>query len=193
MWFATIESPAFDVHFLCFPFLTKAFPTIEHKQKVNEQIRDPQVRMIGADGAQLGIINTADALAQAKEAGMDLVVVSPNEKPPVVRVMDFGKFNYQKNKRKAKNVTHQQRLKEIRVRPQTGAHDIDIRVKQARGFLEERDKVLVTLTFRGRELAHIQEGQKILDGIVTQLADVASVEAPSMRQAKRLTCILAPK
>ena len=166
---------------------------IERKQRINEQIRVPTVRLVSAEGEQVGIVPIADALTQAREAGFDLVEVSPFEQPPVCRIMDFGKFKYDKSKRQHKRVAHQSKLKEIRVRPKTGAHDIEIKVRQARKFLENRDKVQVTMIFRGRELAHIEEGQRLLDGVVQQLDDIASVEAPSMRQAKRLTCILAPR
>jgi translation initiation factor IF-3 len=166
---------------------------IERKQRVNEQIRSPRVRVIGADGAQLGILSATEALAIAREGGLDLVEVSPQEEPPVARIMDFGKFKYDKAKRRNKNVAHQSKLKEIRLRPKTGAHDIEIKVKQARRFLEHKDRVQVTLVFRGRELAHMEEGQRILDGVLHCLADVATVEAPSTRQAKRLTCVLTPR
>jgi translation initiation factor IF-3 len=151
------------------------------------------VRLIGAEGEQLGIVPTAEALEKARDAGVDLVEVSPNDKPPVVRIMDFGKFKYDKARRQNKKTSHQAKLKEIRVRPKTGEHDIEIKVKQARRFLENRDKVLVTMVFRGRELAHFEEGQRIMNGVVEQLVDVATVEIPSTRQAKRLTCMLAPR
>lgn len=149
--------------------------------------------MVGADGEQMGILPTADALAAAREAGLDLVEVSSLEQPPVVRMMDFGKFKYAKAKRQHKNTAHQSRLKEIRVRPKTGDHDVEIKVRQARKFLEQRDKVQVTMIFRGRELAHIDEGQRVLNLVVQQLEDVAVVESSPSRQAKRLTCILAPR
>lgn len=172
-------------------FLTKD-PVIE-KQRVNEQIRAPQVRVIAADGVQLGILPAAEALAKAREAGLDLVEVSPNEAPPVARIMDYGKFKYDKAKRQHKNTSRQSRLKEIRMRPKTGEHDIDVKLKQARTFLVNRDKVQVTLIFRGRELAHMDEGRRLLDKVVEQLADVAVVEDTNMRHAKRLTCLLTPK
>jgi translation initiation factor IF-3 len=165
---------------------------IERNRRINEQIRSPQVRVIGADGAQLGILSAKEAVNLAREAGLDLVEVSPQEQPPVARIMDFGKFKYDKAKRR-KNPVHQSKLKEIRLRPKTGAHDIEIKVKQARRFLEHKDRVQVTLIFRGRELAHMEEGQRILDGVLHSLSDVATIESPSMRQAKRLTCVLTPR
>jgi translation initiation factor IF-3 len=151
------------------------------------------VRLIGAEGEQLGILTAAAAVTMAREAGLDLVEVAPDEQPPVARIMDFGKFKYDRAKRRQKNTAHQSKLKEIRLRPKTGEHDIEIKLKQARRFLEHHDKVQVTLVFRGRELAHIEEGQRIMDGVVVQLADIATVETPSNRQAKRLTCVLAPR
>lgn len=149
--------------------------------------------MIGAEGEQLGILLTVDALAAARDAGLDLVEVSSLEQPPVVRMMDFGKFKYARAKRQHKSSSHQSKLKEIRVRPKTGEHDVEIKVRQARKFLEQRDKVQVTMVFRGRELAHIDEGQRVLDSIIRQLEEFAVVESTPSRQAKRLTCILAPR
>ena len=152
-----------------------------------------KIRLIGAEGEQLGVVTAAEALAQAREAGLDLVEVSPNEQPPVARIMDFGKFKYERGKRKQKSTTHQAKLKEIRIRPKTGEHDIEVKVKQARKFLENRDKVQFTLVFRGRELAHFEEGHRILSGVVNQLDDIGTLETPASRQAKRLTCIVAPR
>ncbi len=116
--------------------------------------------MIGADGAQLGIIRTDEALTAAREADLDLVEVAPTERPPVCRIMDFGKFKYQQKKRQHKGHAHQSKIKEIRVRPKTGEHDIEVKVHQAREFLAHKDKVIVSVVFRGRELAHIEEGRK---------------------------------
>jgi translation initiation factor IF-3 len=153
----------------------------------------PQLRVIGAEGEQLGVMSADDANLKARESGLDLVEVSPNEKPPVARIMDYGKFKYDRAKRRQKSTAHQIKLKEIRLRPKTGSHDIEVKIKQARKFLENKDKVQFTLVFRGRELAHINDGQRILDGVVQELNDVATLETPSTRQAKRLTCILAPR
>jgi translation initiation factor IF-3 len=167
--------------------------SIDRKQRVNEQIRAPQVRLIGPAGEQFGILSSADAIAKAREANLDLVEVSPADQPPVVRIMDFGKFKYDKAKRQHKSPGHQSKLKEIRVRPKTDAHDIETKVKQARRFLEARDKVLVTMVFRGRELAHFEEGGRLLAGLISQLDDLAVVETPPARQAKRMSCLLAPR
>jgi translation initiation factor IF-3 len=151
------------------------------------------VRVISADGEQLGIIPTDQALALAREAELDLVEVAPNERPPVCRIMDFGKFKYQKKKREHKSHAHQTKIKEIRVRPKTGEHDIDVKVKRARDFLVHKDKVIVTVMFRGREIAHKEEGQKIIKKIIEQLSDLAKIEAAPNEQGKRIMCTLAPK
>ncbi len=161
--------------------------------RVNEQIRTSPVRVIGADGAQLGILATDAAISAARTAGLDLVEVAPTERPPVCRIMDYGKFKYQQKKRQAKAHSHQIRIKEIRVRPKTGDHDIQVKVGRAREFLGHKDKVLVSVMFRGRELAHIEEGRRVLDEVLAELADIAKIESPPSQQGKRITCTLAPK
>jgi translation initiation factor IF-3 len=130
----------------------------------------------------------------AREANLDLVEVAPNERPPVCRILDYGKLRYQQSRKGTKSgKVHQQKLKEIRVRPKTGEHDVDTKVNQARKFLEHNDKVLVNVLFRGRELQHIEEGQRIIEQILEKLVDVAKVEkAPSM-EGRRMTAMLAPK
>ena len=162
-------------------------------QRINEMIRVTPVRVIAEDGAQLGILATEEALKAAKKVNLDLVEVAPTERPPVCRIMDYGKFKYQQKKRQHKSHTHQIKIKEIRVRPKTGDHDIAVKVNRAREFLEGRDKVIVTVTFRGRELAHIDEGRRVIDQIVSQLGDVSKIEAPPVHHGRRMVCTLAPK
>ena len=129
----------------------------------------------------------------ARQAQLDLVEVAPLERPPVCKIMDYGKFRYQQSRKGTKSKPHQQKLKEIRVRPKTGEHDVETKINQARKFLEHNDKVLVNVLFRGRELQHIEEGRRIIDMILQHLVDVAKVEkAPSM-EGKRMTAMLAPK
>ena len=165
----------------------------EHQQRVNEQIRISPIRLIGVQGEQLGVVPTSQALDMAREANLDLVEVAAQERPPVCKILDFGKFRYQQSRKGTKTKPHQQKLKEIRVRPKTGEHDIDVKVNQARRFLEHKDKVLLNVLFRGRELQHIEEGKRIIDGMVQKLLDVAKIErAPSM-EGKRMTAMLAPK
>jgi translation initiation factor IF-3 len=163
-------------------------------QRINEQIRISPVRLIGVNGEQLGVVPTAQAMEMAREAQLDLVEVAAQERPPVCKIMDFGKFKFlQKQKQKEKTKSHQPKLKEIRVRPKTGEHDIDVKINQARKFLEHKDKVLLNVLFRGRELQHIEEGQRIIVGMLEKLQDVAKVErAPSM-EGRRMTAMLAPK
>jgi translation initiation factor IF-3 len=149
--------------------------------------------VIGADGSQLGILPTEQALNAAREADLDLVEVAPNERPPVCRIMDFGKFKYQQKKRQHKGHTHQVKIKEIRVRPKTGEHDIEVKVGRAREFLAHKDKVIVSVIFRGRELAHIEEGQRVVKQIISQLEDIGKVESSPSQQGRRITCVLSPK
>ena len=175
-------------------FLEEVLVIVERIQnRINEQIRITPVRVIDQDGNQLGVIATKDAIDASRRVGMDLVEVAPDSKPPVCRIMDFGKFKYDKNKRQHKTKAHQMKLKEIRLRPRTGQHDIEFKVKQAIGFLEHKDKVQVTVVFRGRELAHIEEGEKVLDQIIVMLAEHGKLEGSPSRQMRRIMCTVTPK
>jgi translation initiation factor IF-3 len=129
----------------------------------------------------------------ARELDLDLVEVAPTEKPPVCRIMDFGKFKYSQKKKQHKQHTHHVRIKEIRVRPKTGDHDIETKVNQAKGFLAHKDKVVVSVVFRGRELAHIEEGHRVLKRILELLEPAGKLEAPPMQQGKRIVCTMGPK
>ena len=166
---------------------------IEKSQKVNEQIRSPQVRVIAGDGAQLGVLSTDQAIGLAREAGLDLVEVAPTEKPPVCRIMDFGKFKYQQNKRQHKNHTHQAKIKEIRLRPKTDEHDFLVKLNHAREFLEEKNKVVVSVVFKGREAAHMDEGRKVVEKMIKALEDVSKLEGHLSTMGKRITGMLTPK
>ena len=158
---------------------------------MNEQIRISPIRLIGGEGEQHGIVPTAQAQEMAREAGMDLVEVSATERPPVCKIMDYGKFKYSQSK-KTHQKTHQQKLKEIRVRPKTGDHDIDTKVQQALKFLEHNDKVQITLTFRGREMQHHEEGRRVMDAILAKLSEVGKVERPPAMDGKKMTAMLMP-
>ncbi len=129
----------------------------------------------------------------ARESGLDLVEVAPNEKPPVCRVMDFGKFKYQQKKKQHKTHIHHTKIKEIRLRPKTGEHDIEFKVNQAKGFLQHKDKVIVSVVFRGRELAHIDEGQRVMKIIIEQLDAVGKPDSTPQQMGRRLVCTLSPK
>ena len=139
------------------------------------------------------MVPTSQAMDMAREANLDLVEVAAQERPPVCKIMDFGKFRYQQSRKGTKTKTHQQKLKEIRVRPKTGDHDIDTKINQARKFLEHKDKVLVNVLFRGRELQHIEEGQRIILHMLEKLVDIAKIEKPPRMEGKRMTAMLAPK
>lgn len=136
---------------------------------------------------------TLQVLEMAREAQLDLVEVAATERPPVCKIMDYGKFRYIQKVKVTKNKPHQQKLKEIRVRPKTGEHDVDVKVNQARKFLEHKDKVLVNVLFRGRELQHIEEGQRIIKAILEKLADISKIEKSPSMEGKRMTAMLAPK
>lgn len=163
------------------------------RQRINEQIRISPVRLIGAAGEQLGVVPTSQALELAREAGMDLVEVAAQERPPVCKILDFGKFRYQQSRKTTKAKVHQAKLKEIRVRPKTGDHDVETKINQARKFLEHKDKVQVTVLFRGRELQHIEEGKRVLDMVLEKLADCCKIEKAGTMEGKRMTAMLAPK
>lgn len=166
----------------------------ELQTRVNEQIRISPIRLIGPAGEQVGIIPTAQAMEMAREAGQDLVEVAPLEKPPVCKIMDFGKFKFQqKQKQKEKTKTHQQKLKEIRLRPKTDIHDIETKINQARKFLEHHDKVLIYVMFKGREIQHTEEGKRILQSMKEKLLDIAKIEKEPSQEGKRISMMLAPK
>lgn len=149
------------------------------------------MRVISSDGKQLGILPTDEALAKARAESLDLVEVAPNEKPPVCRIMDYGKYKYEKKKKSQQ--AHHTRLKEIRLRPKTGEHDIDFKVKRAQGFLKQKHKVQVTVQFRGREMAHIEEGRRVMDTVLERLEEFGKIETPPRQHGYRISCTLAPK
>ncbi len=136
---------------------------------------------------------TGQALERAREAGLDLVEVAPDERPPVCKIIDYGKMRFKNSQKgsKAKKV-RKQKLKEIRVRPKTGDHDIDTKIAHARKFLEHNDKVQVTVIFRGREMQHQEEGRRVLDAVLAGLAGVGKVERPPAMEGKRMTALLMP-
>jgi len=173
----------------------RKYKTAEPKnlQRINEQIRISPVRVIAEDGTQLGVMATEEALERARKVELDLVEVAPQESPPVCRIMDYGKYKYQQKKRQHKSHTHQTKMKEIRVRPKTGEHDINVKVNKAREFLGHRDKVIVTVIFRGREMAHVEEGTRVLNGVLEQLGDICKVESPPRQFGRRMSCTIAPK
>lgn len=162
--------------------------------RINNNIRERQVRVISEKGEQLGVLAIDDALERARDIGLDLVEVAPTEKPPVCRIMDYGKYKYEKSKkRQGQSSGHQGKLKEIRLRPKTGEHDIDFKVKQAVGFLQHKDKVQVSVIFRGREMAHIEEGRKVMEGVLEELLQYGKLEATPQQLGKRMMATVSPK
>ncbi len=163
--------------------------------RVNEQIRVKEVRLIDENGNQIGVVPTRDAMQTAVEAGLDLVEVAPTARPPVCRILDFGKYKYQQKKRLqvSKKKQHVVQVKELRLKPKTEEHDVEVKVKHARKFIEEGDKVLMSMNFRGREIAHIDIGRGILDGVAKQLADVAKIEKGPMMDGRRMLIMFTKK
>lgn len=178
-----------------FPIQQKRNTHIDTTHRVNEQIRITPVRLVSPDGEMLGVVPTTDAQQQALESGMDLVEVAPDARPPVCRIMDYGKFKYEQAKKKKDNSkTARTQMKEIRLRPKTGEHDIEFKIKRARDFLSHRDKVKVNVIFRGRENAHHERGRELLVHVCEQLDDVAKIEkAPQMESGRTMSAILAPR
>lgn len=160
--------------------------------RINAQIRITPIRVIASDGEQLGIIPTEEALQRARDAGLDLVEVAPNERPPVCRIMDYGKYKYDKNKRKNQGGSHN-KTKEIRLRPKTGQEDINTRVRQAIKFLQHKDKVQISVLFRGREMAHIEEGRKVMQSVIETLSEYGKVETPPQQHGRRMICMISPR
>jgi translation initiation factor IF-3 len=169
--------------------------TTKRPPRVNRQIRISPVRVIGADGSQLGIMEVDVALSSAQEQGFDLVEVAPLARPPVVRIMDYGKYKFEmaKQARIAKKKQHVILLKEVKYRPGIEDHDFDTKTRHARRFLGEGNKVKVTLMFRGRQIAHPELGKAVVDRVAQELADVAKVEVDARLEGKSMTMILTPK
>jgi translation initiation factor IF-3 len=163
--------------------------------RVNRQIRISPVRVIGADGSQLGILEVDVAMRMAEEAGLDLVEVAATARPPVVRIMDYGKYKFEmaKQARVAKKKQHVIELKEVKFRPGIDDHDFETKTRHARRFLEEKNKVKVTMMFRGRQVAHPELGQAVLDRVAATLNDIGKIESAGRLEGKSMTMIMAPK
>lgn len=162
---------------------------------INEQIRDKEVRLIGEDGSQLGIMSAREALARAQEAELDLVKIAPMAKPPVCKIIDYGKYRYEMA-RKEKEAHKKQKtieLKEVRLSPNIDTNDLNTKVNSARKFISKGDKVKVTLRFRGREMAHMNQSKYILDEFAEKLADIAAVEKAAKVEGRSITMVLVEK
>lgn len=159
---------------------------------INEQIRDKEVRLIGPDGEQIGVMSSKEAYFKAKDAGLDLVKISPNAKPPVCKIVDYGKYRYEQT-RKAKEAKKKQRTvetKEIRLSPNIDTNDLNTKVNQTKKFLQKGNKIKVSLRFRGREMAHKDVGREILNSFYEQLKDVAVVDKPAKMEGRSMVMIL---
>lgn len=168
--------------------------SVQDSTRVNRAIRAREVRLIGADGQQLGIMPTRNALAIAEEQELDLVEVAPNADPPVCRLMDYGKYLYEKQKRERESRKAQKviEVKEVRLRPKTDEHDIQVVLTKIRKFAKEGAKIRVRIRFRGREIYHPEVAQELMERVANDVSDVASVEARPVLDGRSMVMVLAP-
>ncbi len=176
-------------------FLEEPAIAAPKRNRVNKEINVPEVRLIGADGNQVGVVNTREALVMAAEAGMDLVEIVPTEDPPVCRLMDFGRFLFDQKKKKneAKKKQKQVQIKEVKFRPGTDEGDYQVKLRNLTRFLQEGDKAKVTMRFRGREHAHRELGLDLLKRIETDLAPLSIVEQQPLMEGRQMVMVLGPK
>jgi len=163
-----------------------------NEPRVNERIRIREVRLIDKDGRQVGVVPTDRAMTMAREAGLDLVEVSADARPPVAKIMDYGKYKYERKKQlqESRKKSHAVQIKEVRLRPKTDKHDFDVKLQRARQFLEDGDKVQINMMFRGRELAHLEVGREVVDRFSRALEDLAKMERPPIFEGRRMTCLI---
>ena len=162
---------------------------------MNYEINVPQVRLVGPDGEMIGVVSSREAMARAEETGFDLVEISPNADPPVCKLLDFGKFKYEQQKKKNEARKKQKiiEVKEIKLRPNIDDHDYDVKMRAATGFLDEGDKVKVTMRFRGRELAHGELGMRLLERVQGDVVETAKIEQHPRMEGRQMLMVLAPK
>ena len=167
----------------------------KQKVRVNQQIRISPVRLIGADGEQVGVVPVDDALERARTLGLDLVEVAPAARPPVVKIMDYGKYRFEQAKaaRAARKKQHNIQVKEVKYRPGISDHDFEFKTRHARTFLEEGNKVKVTMMFRGRQVTHPELGREVLERVYNELQDICKVEMQPRLEGRNMTMVLAPK
>ncbi len=163
--------------------------------RINEEIRIPTLRLIDADGKQVGIVSIREALRLSEDRGLDLVEISPNADPPVCKILDYGKFRYQQQmkERESKKKQHVIKIKEVRFRPRIGEHDLVMKINAARRFLEDGYKVKITLMFRGREMAHVETGTELVNRILEKLADVGVPEKNPLHEGRTIVTYLTAK
>jgi translation initiation factor IF-3 len=163
--------------------------------RTNDEIRNAQIQLIDQDGANKGVVETAVAVKMAMEAGMDLVEIAPNSSPPVCKIMDYGKYKFQAQKKAAEARKKQKivEIKEIKLRPMIDDHDYNVKMRAMLRFFEEGDKVKITLRYRGREMAHQEIGTKLLDRVKSEVAEVAKVEQDAKFEGRQVVMVLAPR
>lgn len=165
------------------------------KQRINHLIKVPEVRVIGAEGEQLGILKTSEALRQARDGGYDLVEVAPTAEPPVCRIMDHGKFKYEQSKKEHRMRLNQKstQVKEVKFRPRTDKHDMETKIRHIRDFLEDGNKTKITIMFRGREMANRELGFKAIEKVIEELKGVGNIENPPRMEGRNLYMVVSPK
>jgi translation initiation factor IF-3 len=162
---------------------------------VNEEITAPKVRLVGPDGHMIGVVSAAEAVDKANEYGLDLIEISPNAEPPVCKIIDYGKFKYeiQKKKNEARKKQKVIDIKEIKMRPGIDEHDYQVKMRSVRRFLDDGDKVKMTIRFRGREMVHMELGTRVLDRIRADVDAIAKVEQTPRTEGRMMTMVIAPK
>ncbi|MGR3635239.1 MAG: translation initiation factor IF-3 [Shimia sp.] len=162
--------------------------------RVNDRIRSPEIRLIGAEGENVGVVTPAQAMTMAAEAGLDLVEISPNANPPVCKIMDFGKFKYEQQKRESEARKKQKTIevKEVKFRPNTDTHDYEVKMRNVYKFLENGDKVKVTLRFRGREMAHQNLGRELLERVAVDIKELGKVENMPKMEGRQMIMMIGP-
>uniref|UniRef100_UPI001C40903F translation initiation factor IF-3 n=1 Tax=Roseicitreum antarcticum TaxID=564137 RepID=UPI001C40903F len=170
-------------------------PSRDTGPRVNERIRAPEIRLIGAEGENLGVVTPEHAMSLAEQAGLDLVEISPNAAPPVCKIMDFGKYKYEQQKREAEARKNQHviEVKEVKFRPGTDVHDYDVKMRNVMRFLEGGDKVKVTLRFRGREMAHQQLGLELLNRVADDVGEQGKVENMPRMEGRQMVMMIGPR
>ncbi|MEX0962324.1 MAG: translation initiation factor IF-3 [Simkaniaceae bacterium] len=165
------------------------------KVRINRDVRALRVRVIGPDGAQLGVMPSKEAYFKAQDLGLDLVEISPNASPPVCKIIDYGKYRYEQTKkeRESKKSQHQIKVKEVKLKPNIDEHDLQVKLKRAKEFLEKGNKVKITCMFRGREMLHTDVGRKVVDRFCDELVEVGSPESRAKMMGRSLSLVMAPQ
>jgi len=169
-------------------------PTRDTGPRVNDRIRAPEIRLIGAEGENVGVVTPAQAMVMAEEAGLDLVEISPNANPPVCKIMDYGKFKYETQKREAEARKKQKiiEVKEVKFRPNTDTHDYEVKMRNVVRFLENGDKVKITLRFRGREMAHQNLGRELLERVAEDVKEIGKIENMPKMEGRQMIMMIGP-